>query len=371
MAVPGSGELSLQKLAKEKVLENYNSTSSVQGEIHLADLALGGNEYGSQTYYDETNNNSSSKPNESMPHSMSEWYSYDHDAIGGFNNPGIFTLKYSTSSSAACGASTVTVYVFYYQDWWKTSPITSALGVDIYSSSALTSYASAGWYSDGNKKRYWDGNGSWGSPVVCAVTSSTYYYDATSSHGACSGTATTVYWESSNSGNPDALLSARPIYTNSALTSVATAGYYSNGVHNRLWVTSPSPSWQDDPTVCTSFEATMTVGNLTPSNNPDGNVYGYLLGYYTGFSSNIGSMSNTSFGFSSPATIYGLYWYDISESSNQLVLKLSSAQAFENITINGTSFSPPSAGNVRDTYIWSNVTNPFGTSGTITITANY
>jgi hypothetical protein len=250
MAVPSSGELSLQKLAKEKVHENYNSSSSVDGEIHLADLALGGNEYGSQTYYDETNNNSSLSPNETLPHAMSEWYSYDHDAAGGFNDPGVFTLKYSTSSSAACGASTVAVYVFYYQDWWKSSPITATLPEDIYSSSALTSYASAGWYSDGNKRRYWDGNGSWGSPVTCSVTSSTYYYHATSLSGACSGTATTVYWESSNQGNPDALLSARAIYTNSSLTSIATAGYYSNGVHNRLWVTSPSPSWQNDTTFC-------------------------------------------------------------------------------------------------------------------------
>lgn len=376
MAVPSSGTLSLQKLAKEKVLDDYNSSSSVTGGIHLADLVLGGNEYGSPTYYDETNNNSSSKPNETGPHSMSEWYGYDHDTAGGFGSAGSFSFKYSTTASAACGASTVTVYVFASQDWYKDSPITSSMPTDIYSSSALTSYASAGWYSDGNKRRYWDGNGTWGSKVTCSVTSSTYYYDASTALGACDGTATTVYWESSNQGNPDALLGGRAIYTNSGLTSIATAGYYNNGVQTSLWVTSPSPSWDSTIYTCQDFTSTLTVGNHNPSNNPDGDIYGYFLGFYTGFSGNIGSMSNTSFGFSSPATIYGLYWTDAYDTgTGRVVLQLSSAKAFDSITINGTLFSGTeihSQSNTRKTYQWSNIsTNPFGTSGSISITANY
>tara|TARA_R100001463_G_C3533654_1_gene221825 strand:- start:62 stop:835 length:774 start_codon:yes stop_codon:yes gene_type:complete len=254
MAVPTSGTLSLLKLSKEKVLENYNSSTSVTGGIHLSDLAKGGNESGSPTDYDETNNNSSSKPNEATPHSMSEWYGYDHDAAGGFNNPGSFTFKFSTSASAACSASTVTVFVFYYQDWYKASPVTAPSPVDIYSNSSFASYAAAGWYSNGSKRRYWDGNGSWGSPVSCSVSSATYYYDSGSLQDACgSSTAVTVYWE----GSGDALLSGRRIYTNSALTSIATAGYYHNGnFYSRLFsltgggAPGGAGQWEDDPQEC-------------------------------------------------------------------------------------------------------------------------
>jgi len=116
------------------------------------------------------------------------------------------------------------------------------------------------------------------------------------------------------------------------------------------------------------FTSSMTVGNYTPSNDPSGNIYGYFIGYYAGFTGNIGSMSNTSF---NNATINALYWYDI--SGGRVVLQLSSTTSFNSITINGTLFSEASAGNTPSTqYIWTNVsTNPFGTSGTITITASY
>ena len=249
MAVPSSGVLSLQKLAKEKVLDDYSSSSSITGGIHFSDLAKGGNEAGSSTEYDETNNNSSSKPNESEPHSMSEWYSYNHDEPGGFNNPGLFSFRFSTSSSAVCTASTVSVYVFYYQDWYKDSPVTSSTPVDIYSNSSLSSFAAAGWYSNGSFKRYWDGNGNWGNKVSCSISSATYYYSASSLQGACgSGTSVTVYWE----GSGEALYSSRKIFTNSGLTGVATPGYYSDGVYSRLFASTGGGNWENDPTECPS-----------------------------------------------------------------------------------------------------------------------
>ena len=256
MAVPSSGVLSLEKLAKEKVLEDYSSSTSITGGIHLSDLVKGGNEAGSPTEYDETNNNSSSKPNESEPHSMSEWYSYNHDEPGGFSNPGSWSLKFSTTASAACSASTVTVYIFYQQDWYKDSPITSSSPVDIYSSSTLLSYAAAGWYSNGSFRRYWDGNGSWGNKVSCSVSSATYYYDGSSLQGACgSSTTVTVYWE----GSGEALYSSRRIYTNSGLTSIASAGYYSDGVYSRLFsytgmgAPGGAGNWEDDPEECSAM----------------------------------------------------------------------------------------------------------------------
>lgn len=206
MAVPSSGSLSLRRIAAEKVFDNYNITldgfaQGTLGTTSLTDVSTSGNSNGSTPSFDATNTNSSSYPNGTTPHSMSEFYSYDHDA-------------------------------------------------------------------------------------------------------------------------------------------------------------SSSPS----------FSATMTVGNHTPSNDPSGNIYGYFIGYYAGFTGNIGSMSTTSF---NNATIYALYWYDI--SGGRVVLQLSSTTSFNSITINGTLFSEASAANTPSTqYIWTNVsTNPFGTSGTITITASY
>lgn len=81
MAVPTSGTITIHGLAKEKVYDNYSTTTMVQGPISLADLAEGGNTHGSTPSFDITNTASSSYPNDSTPHGMAEWYSYDHDAV--------------------------------------------------------------------------------------------------------------------------------------------------------------------------------------------------------------------------------------------------------------------------------------------------
>lgn len=74
MAVPALGTLSLRGLGREKVYDNYSSTSNLIN-VSLSNLATG-------TGYDATNSASTDKPNSSTPHSMSERYGYDHDAAG-------------------------------------------------------------------------------------------------------------------------------------------------------------------------------------------------------------------------------------------------------------------------------------------------
>lgn len=81
MAVPSSGALSMRGLAREKVYDNYSSASTPTAPYSMYDLVNGGNTNGSGVSFDATNTNSSSYPNTSTPHQMSEWYSYDHDAI--------------------------------------------------------------------------------------------------------------------------------------------------------------------------------------------------------------------------------------------------------------------------------------------------
>ena len=54
MAAPGSGELSLKKLAKEKHYDDYNSNGVISGAISLKDVTVGGTA-NSGLNYDTTN----------------------------------------------------------------------------------------------------------------------------------------------------------------------------------------------------------------------------------------------------------------------------------------------------------------------------
>lgn len=81
MAVPSSGTISLWGLAKEKTNDNYaNSIPLGTWQQYyfpyasLTDATTGAGNY------DATNLNSSSRPDNSSPYGMSEWYGYDHDA---------------------------------------------------------------------------------------------------------------------------------------------------------------------------------------------------------------------------------------------------------------------------------------------------
>ena len=82
MAVPSSGTLSMNGLHKEKTIDNYSGFGSVPSFVSLFDLVHGGNIKGSGVSYETTNTNSAYYPNTTVPHGMSEWYSYDHDASG-------------------------------------------------------------------------------------------------------------------------------------------------------------------------------------------------------------------------------------------------------------------------------------------------
>ena len=122
MAVPASGnELSLLKIAKEKVHDDYNSSSAVQSAISLKHVTVGGNDgvhMHSGTSFDVTNAISPSHPDNDASYNMSEFYSYDHDFAapgcniayyegnqGTFNYPinlgsdtGLVTIEYQSFS---------------------------------------------------------------------------------------------------------------------------------------------------------------------------------------------------------------------------------------------------------------------------------
>ena len=88
MAVPGSGTLSLLGLAREKQNDDYTNTTAMLGQqgnnpgsISLESCATSGNNHSPQVVMEATNTCSSSYPNASTPHAMSEFYSYTHDAV--------------------------------------------------------------------------------------------------------------------------------------------------------------------------------------------------------------------------------------------------------------------------------------------------
>jgi len=137
MAVPSSGALSMLGLAREKVYDNYSSGSTPTAPYSMYDLVNGGNTNGSGVSFDATNTASSSYPNTSTPHQMSEWYSYDHDAS---SLPSFSGTSKQTTSSAACSASRSTTY---YHSGSGAKPTT---GDEVYSDAAGSFTLDAGYY---------------------------------------------------------------------------------------------------------------------------------------------------------------------------------------------------------------------------------
>jgi len=79
MAVPSSGELSLTSIFAE-LNENDYYVNPDGYSPSLKKLSTGGSPPGEAI---NTNNDADDRPDESAPHSMSEFYGYDHDASGG------------------------------------------------------------------------------------------------------------------------------------------------------------------------------------------------------------------------------------------------------------------------------------------------
>ena len=74
MAVPSSGSLSLLGIQREIFNNNYSASNS-HSDISLTDLSEGADEE------INTANAASDRPDGNTPHSMSEFYNYDHDLV--------------------------------------------------------------------------------------------------------------------------------------------------------------------------------------------------------------------------------------------------------------------------------------------------
>ena len=181
MAVPSSGAISLLKIAYELESDNYNNTlpnpnasgtnynNFYSHPISLKRMSTGG------TGFDaiNTSNSSSNRPNGSSPHSMSEFYSYDHDLVSallsgtittGVDNiyssffygygSGFFPNMGSASANMAVN-SFGTIVALYWQNsnylnvvFSGTKPTFSGLSINGQSqggSSSFTNYSTSTW----------------------------------------------------------------------------------------------------------------------------------------------------------------------------------------------------------------------------------
>ena len=149
MTIPSSGSLSLNGLYNE-LDDNTYPGSATNSNVSLTNLSTGGNPPN-----EAINQSSSSKPDGSTPHAMSEFHGYSH----GTALPGFTVYYYAskcTSVSCVCSSSsTMTVY---------SSTATSVGDIFenervIYQDSAGTTLAPSYWYAEGTSTG--DNAGKW------------------------------------------------------------------------------------------------------------------------------------------------------------------------------------------------------------------
>jgi len=107
MAVPTSGQLSLGRVHREFIFNDYASSTASGNNISLRNMSTGGN--------GAVNQISSSRPDGSAPHRLSEFYGYDHDktlVFLGLNGP-VFTSTGNSSSWLQSGMISLNDYSNY------------------------------------------------------------------------------------------------------------------------------------------------------------------------------------------------------------------------------------------------------------------
>ena len=130
MAVPSSGALSMLKIKNEFANNNYNAGNSYSN-ISLEDLSDG------TAGTINTQNASSDRPDGSAPHSMSEFYAYDHDL-----SPSLTEYTGGSVESTGLGACSVEEpEENYYHDGSGDDP---SIGDTVYEDSSGSSALPAG-----------------------------------------------------------------------------------------------------------------------------------------------------------------------------------------------------------------------------------
>ncbi len=81
MAIPASGIIYFRGTAKELKYNNYYTSTIPPYPIGLEEMSTG--QYENETI--NTNNSATNRPNQTAPHYLTEFYSYNHDQSSGGN----------------------------------------------------------------------------------------------------------------------------------------------------------------------------------------------------------------------------------------------------------------------------------------------
>tara|TARA_R100001463_G_scaffold771_8_gene3589 strand:+ start:2704 stop:3744 length:1041 start_codon:yes stop_codon:yes gene_type:complete len=200
MAVPSSGKISLAGL-KAEIAEEYDAT-------HEANTSL--KSIATETTF---NSNSSSVPNATAPHAMSEWYSYDHDAAASFADNYAVAKSITTGSAQSIRIADGNGFMNYTEDdafsisFWVKPMWSSSLNTNIHlfsSNETGSSNASSNmircFYHEANNRLYWEYRGSSSSTKKQNFW---LFHSNGGNHAAAYAAANlgSTYWSATNRGN--------------------------------------------------------------------------------------------------------------------------------------------------------------------------
>jgi len=131
MALVSSGQISISDI----YTEINGSGPGLNAGIGMAELAGG--------TYGTINTNSTSYPNDSVPHAINEWYSYDHNASGTSYNEWTGDGPHPNSEFACVVEEPTTSF------WHDGSGGDPSPGDTVYTDDGGTSLAEAGFYRTG------------------------------------------------------------------------------------------------------------------------------------------------------------------------------------------------------------------------------
>ena len=142
MAVPFSGAITLRGIAREKRYNNYNSSTNPGSNLSLTNMSTG-NQFGSIN----TAIAFSRRPDGIAPHSMSEWYDYDHNETS-ITVPSVGTGTISHSSGVvsmvgnvnSSGGATVTARGHVASSTTTTPTLSNAMFTTTHPSGGTGSY---------------------------------------------------------------------------------------------------------------------------------------------------------------------------------------------------------------------------------------
>ena len=209
MAVPSSGTLSLAGILAEISSNNYSAADTAQASLQRMSVGAEGT----------INTNSSERPDGSAPHSMSEFYAYDHDAAAAWANDYAVSRSITTGIGQAIYFDTPADSASHFTQtdqftinlWvkvgWSSSLNTTVILFDSAPTDAASNWDNRVWVryrEDNNRLIFRMQNGSGGGASGNYDLQSEWLFHSNSGNYAAAYSAAGLggtYWSASNRGN--------------------------------------------------------------------------------------------------------------------------------------------------------------------------